>query len=62
MKKNLNELLVVLVAVAVLSCVGCEKQGPMEKAGEKVDHAAQKSSDAVKDAAEKTQNAAKDTA
>ena len=62
MKKNWNELLVVVAAVAVMACVGCEKKGPMEKAGEKVDNAAQKTSDAIKDAAEKTKAAAKDTA
>ena len=62
MKKNLNELLVVVAVVVVMTGVGCEKKGPMEKAGEKVDRAAQKSSDAIKDAAEKTKDAAKDTA
>ena len=62
MKKNLNRLLVVMAAVGVMTGVGCQEKGPLEKAGEKVDDAAQKTSDAIKNAATKTKDAAKDTA
>ena len=57
MKKSLNQLLIVCAALALVAFAGCEKKGPMEKAGEKVDEAAQKTGDAVKDAAEKTGDA-----
>jgi len=62
MKMNLNRLLVVMAAVGVMTCVACKEKGPMEKAGEKVDEAAQKTGDAIKNAADKTKDAAKETA
>ena len=48
MKKSLNMLLIGCAAFVLLTVVGCEKKGPMEKAGEKVDEAAKKTGDAVK--------------
>lgn len=50
MKKHLKYLFLVLAAVALVVVTGCEKKGPMETAGEKVDDAAQKTGDAVDDA------------
>ena len=54
MKKNLRQMLLVLVAIAMLAVAGCEDKGPMETAGEKVDNAAEKTGKADKDAARKT--------
>jgi predicted small lipoprotein YifL len=58
MKKSLNRLLIGCAALVLIASTGCEKKGPMEKAGEKVDEAAQKTGDAIKDAADKTKEAA----
>jgi outer membrane murein-binding lipoprotein Lpp len=61
MKKNLKQLVLVLTALAMLVLAGCkDKKGPMQKAGEKVDQAAEATGDAVKDAVEKTGDAIKD--
>lgn len=72
MNKHLNQLLIVGAVFALVTCVGCEKKnqmpevleqkGPMQRAGEKMDDAAQKASDALKDAADKTKAAAEDAA
>jgi len=45
--------------IASLACgvVACEHEGPAEKAGKKIDHAAEKSADAVKDAGDKVKDA-----
>jgi predicted small lipoprotein YifL len=44
----------IILAMVMLSIVGsfaaCERKGPMERAGEKVDKGAEKTKDAVKDA------------
>ena len=53
MNKRLNQLLLAAVVLAVVTCAACEKKGPMQKAGEKVDDAAQKTGDAIKDAVDK---------
>jgi len=37
---NAKKLIPLLVCAAALSVAACERKGPMEKAGEKVDHAA----------------------
>ena len=59
MKKILKQLFLVL---AVLALAGCDdNKGPMQKAGEKVDNAAEKTGDAVKDAAEKVGDAVDNT-
>ncbi len=60
MKKHLKHLFLILVALAMLVLTGCEKKGPMQTAGEKVDEAAEKTSEAVKDAVEKTGEAVDD--
>jgi hypothetical protein len=38
---------------------GCEKKGPMERAGEKIDNAAEKTGDSIKKAGEKIKESAK---
>ena len=53
MNKHLNQLLIAGTLLALVTCVGCEKKGPAQKAGEKVDEAVQKTGDAVKDAVDK---------
>ena len=57
MKKSLNLLLIGCAAFVLMTSVGCEKKGPLQKAGEKVDEAVQKTSDAVKGAADETKEA-----
>ena len=42
--------LVLVAAVVTLSLGACERKGPMEKAGEKVDKAAERTGDKIKDA------------
>lgn len=55
MKKILKHLLFVLAAIAMLALIGCDDdKGPMQKAGEKVDNAAEKTVETAKGAAEKT--------
>lgn len=48
MKKAL--ILMILAGFAAPLMVGCEKKGPLEEAGEKVDEAAKDAGRAVKDA------------
>lgn len=46
-----KKTLLALVMVSILSSlVACEREGPMERTGEKVDEAAEDTKDAVKDA------------
>jgi hypothetical protein len=66
MKNTKILVLAALITTALLSFIGCEK-GPMEKAGEKIDKAAEKTADkakegahAVGDAAEKAGDKIKD--
>ena len=42
--------LVLAAAVFTFSLGACERKGPMEKAGEKIDKAAEKTGDKIKDA------------
>jgi hypothetical protein len=46
----LNLKLFVAMALLGMTLSACEKEGPAEKAGEKIDNAAEKAADAVKDA------------
>lgn len=57
MKKILKGMLLVLAAAALLGLAGCGKKGPMQKAGESVDKAAEATGDAVKESADKTGDA-----
>lgn len=47
------------VVLAVLALCACERQGPAERAGEKVDRALEKAGKSVERAGEKVQDAAK---
>ena len=60
MKKYLIHLFLILAALTIGVMTGCEKKGPMQTAGEKVDDAAEKSGQAVKDTVEKTGDAVDD--
>jgi len=55
--KNICIALMVSMLLAGLS--GCEKKGPMERAGEKIDNAAEKTGDSIKKAGEKIKESAK---
>jgi predicted small lipoprotein YifL len=47
---TIKKLFLVLAAAAVtLSLGACEKKGPFEKAGEKIDKAGEKTGDKIKD-------------
>ncbi len=46
-------LLMALGAFFTIAGVGCQKEGPMEKAGEKVDQAVEEAADKVDEATEK---------
>ncbi|WP_373507297.1 hypothetical protein [Thiocapsa sp.] len=56
----------VAVSIALmLGAVGCEQEGPAERAGEKIDHAAERAGDKIEQASEKAADKiedAKDTA
>lgn len=41
-------------------CNGCQKEGPAEKAGEKVDEAVEESADALEEAADKMEDTVDD--
>ncbi|SDX01049.1 hypothetical protein [Thiocapsa roseopersicina] len=44
----------VAVSIALmLGAVGCEQEGPAERAGEKIDHAAERAGDKIEQASEK---------
>ena len=61
MKKLMTLVLMLVFAGGVVSLTtGCEKEGPMEKAGEKVDKAAEDTKDAMEDAADEIEDAADD--
>jgi len=46
----MKPLVVAFGAAAILGLVSCEKKGPAEKAGEKLDDAAEKAGDKIEDA------------
>jgi hypothetical protein len=50
-------LLTALGAFVAFASVGCEKKGPAEQAGEKVDKAVEKAADKVEEAADKVEEA-----
>lgn len=49
MKLNMATGALMLMSTLVLTLPGCEKQGPLEKAGEKVDDQIEKAGDAIED-------------
>ncbi|MFA6185844.1 MAG: hypothetical protein WC770_01350 [Phycisphaerae bacterium] len=63
MKTFKKQLLLILVALAILALVGCDDgEGPMQTAGKKVDTAAEKTVDTTKSVAETTGHAVKGAA
>lgn len=64
--KTIVSLFWVFAAIVMMSAAGCHKdpsrpaEGPMERAGRKVDDAADKTKDETKDAAGKAESDAKD--
>lgn len=51
---NLKKLsLPVLITLIIIGLVGCEKQGPAEKAGEKIEDASEKMGEKIEDATDK---------
>ncbi len=51
-------LLLLCFAGSLFSFIGCEQQGPAERAGEKVDKSMEKTGDNIERAGEKVQDAA----
>ena len=47
----------VLIGLAGFGIASCEREGPVERAGEEVDEAMEETGDAVKEAAEETEEA-----
>ncbi len=56
----MRTVLSVLCLTAALGVMACEKKGPAERAGEKVDDAVDEAGDAVKDAGVKVKDAVDD--
>ncbi len=46
-----------LLAVLALGLAACEKEGPAERAGEKIDEAVESAGDAIEDAGDKIKDA-----
>jgi len=56
--KRLLFIFAVLCSLSILF-MACEKQGPAEKAGEKIDHVMEKTGDAIEDAGDSIEDAAR---
>ena len=55
-------IIVAVIATGLVSLTGgCKKEGPLERAGKKVDSAVQDAGEAIEDAADKTKEAVDDT-
>ncbi len=48
-----NRLILVIILLLISIFWGCEKDGPLERAGEKVDNAIEKAGDNIEDATDK---------
>lgn len=60
MTKNHKQIFAALAVTFVFALAGCEKEGPAERAGEKIDNSAEKAGQQVEKAGDKIQDAAKD--
>jgi Flp pilus assembly protein TadD len=59
-KISVNFVAALMLAILIAGVSGCEKkQGPMERAGEKIDKAAEKAGDSIKKTGEKIKDTAK---
>jgi predicted small lipoprotein YifL len=62
MKKFVQSVITALMMIVlVVGLSGCRKEGPMERAGKKVDKAIEKTGEQIEKAGEKVQDAVKDT-
>jgi hypothetical protein len=48
------------LSLAMAGLAGCENEGPMERAGEKIDNAAEEAGDKMEDAGDKLEDKARD--
>ena len=60
MKFNSGIVAAIVLSFAVAGLAACEKKGPAEKAGEKIDNAAKKVGEKMEEAGDKIKDAAKD--
>jgi hypothetical protein len=60
MKTSWNVVTGLAVAVVIAGLAGCQKEGPAESAGKKVDRAIDKTGQSIEKAGEKVRDAAKD--
>lgn len=51
---------VILLGSLLLACAGCKKEGPLEKAGKKIDKAIEKTGDKLEKAGKEMQKALED--
>ncbi len=62
MKKFIQSVITAfLMIVLVVGLSGCRKEGPMERAGKKVDKTIEKAGEQIEKVGEKVQDAVKDT-
>ena len=52
-------LMIPVLALVLAAASGCKEKGPMEKAGEQVDKAAENTGEAIKEGADKVKDATK---
>jgi predicted small secreted protein len=60
MKLNKGIAIAIVLGLAVTGLTACEREGPMEKAGKKIDSAGEKVGESIEKAGEKLQDAARD--
>jgi predicted small lipoprotein YifL len=62
MKKFMQSIITALMMIILMvGLSGCTKEGPVEKAGKKVDKTIEKAGEQIEKAGEKVQDAVKDT-
>jgi len=62
MKKYFQSLITLLIMIVLMFGIyGCTKEGPVEKAGKKIDKTIEKAGEQIEKVGEKIQDAAKDT-
>lgn len=59
---NLKKILFISLLTSMVAIAGCEKDGPMERAGESIDNATEDADDALDDATEDAGDALGDVA
>lgn len=56
MKTSKHILMATLAGVLTVSLMGCEQQGPMEEAGERIDNSMENAGDKIEDAGDKVED------